>query len=193
MEYHRISKPLHSCAISGIRADSAQNVKIPDVHHRDLFVSLSELISTCLYSRLWSQSPYCILSPTEHSFSQTCPSPRWAMLPPHTWMIPCSESINLIQVSGEKQLIHLIHPNIQKINSHLSLQGLYAFLDTLVTNPWKLTGIEQEMKCVPRTYWGWQARSDHLVPQAPSVLFLPSSLVVCNVFPNCQWSPSQNW
>lgn len=75
MECHRISEPLHSCAISGSRADSAQNVKISEVHHWDLFVSLSELISTCLYSRPWSQSPSGILSPTEHSFSQTCPSP----------------------------------------------------------------------------------------------------------------------
>lgn len=78
------------------------------------------------------------------SFSQTCFSPGWAMLPSHSWMIHSSESINLFQVSGEKQLIHSIHPNIQMINCHLNLQGLYAFLDTLITDPWKVTGMERE-------------------------------------------------
>lgn len=57
MEYHRLFKLFNSCAASQIRANSAQNVKIPEVHRWDLFASTSELISTVLYFCPWSLEP----------------------------------------------------------------------------------------------------------------------------------------
>lgn len=166
--YHRISKPFHSCA---------QNMKIPEVRHWDVFVSLSELISTCLYSRLWSQSPYGILGPTERSFPRPALLQREPCYPltPEWFSAP---NPFLIQVSGEKHLIHVIHPNIQMINGHLSLQSLFAFLDTLITDPWTDGFGAREEMCLQDTLAGSPTLTTKYLGPLLSSSFLPPWLSI---------------
>lgn len=186
MGYHRIFKPVHSCAISWNQGQLCSKCGT---------TWSSSLKSIRLYFWAAFHLPLVLPTVSRAGVPQNSPSPRTALSQdgsgyPRTleWSIS-QKSSNFIQVFKEQQLINSIHLNIRMINNYLTLQKLYVFLDSLITDPWNLFCMER--KWVTRKVTHWQACSSHW--NALDLFCSLSSCLhcwVCSFFPNSRLFPA---